>query len=114
LRKDNKAHIKKGLPGLMDIPFIGGLFSSQSDTLETTEIVIFITPHIMTGDENHSFIKGAIKPRKELDEDAGMAPALTAGSVGEDAGMAPAFTADSGSEGMGIKPNNFMSFEDGE
>ncbi len=49
LRNQNKVHTKKGIPGLMDIPFIGGAFSRTSDTMTNTEIVILITPHIVKG-----------------------------------------------------------------
>ena len=38
--------VKKGIPGLMNIPWIGGAFSRTSDTLTNTEIVILITPRI--------------------------------------------------------------------
>jgi len=47
LRKQDKVNTKKGIPGLMDIPFIGGAFSRTSDKLTNTEIVILITPHIV-------------------------------------------------------------------
>lgn len=52
LRNQHKVHTKKGIPVLMDIPFIGGVFSRTSDTLTNTEIVILITPHIVkSGDD---------------------------------------------------------------
>jgi len=64
LKKDNKVHITKGVPGLMSLPFVGGLFRSQSDTIESTEIVIFITPHIVRGDEpDYDFYRGEPKGR---------------------------------------------------
>jgi type II secretory pathway component GspD/PulD (secretin) len=64
LRKDDKAHIKKGVPILGDLPFVGKLFSSEDDSMTSTEIVIFITPHIMNGKESYKESNGSIKPSK--------------------------------------------------
>ena len=64
LKKDIKRHVKKGFPFLMDIPFLGVMFSSVSDEMDTTEIVILITPHVMTGVEHYEDKKGTIKPYK--------------------------------------------------
>lgn len=64
LRKDDKAHIKRGVPLLMDMPFMGKLFSQDVDSTTATEIVIFITPHILTGKENYKAPDGTIKPSK--------------------------------------------------
>jgi len=44
------------VPVLADIPFLGTLFRSQEKTLEKTELVILLTPTIVTGEE-------AIPPR---------------------------------------------------
>ena len=67
LKKDNKTQVKKGVPVLMDIPYLGKLFSSTKDTIESTEIVIFITPHIITGADDYKSYKGVIKPAVELE-----------------------------------------------
>ncbi|MBF0620066.1 MAG: hypothetical protein HQL19_07855, partial [Candidatus Omnitrophica bacterium] len=64
LRKDDKMHSKRGFPVLMDIPYVDKLFSYESDSLSSTEIVIFITPHIVTGKESYRAADGAIKPSK--------------------------------------------------
>lgn len=65
LKRDDKSHTKKGLPGLMDIPWVGGFFSRKTDEIAKTEIVILITPQIVSGraDTNEKLI-GAIKPFK--------------------------------------------------
>lgn len=47
--KDNKG----GVPGLMDIPVAGSLFKNESKDIVDTEIVIFLTPHIITPDHDH-------------------------------------------------------------
>lgn len=36
-----------GVPGLKDIPFIGGLFRTRSQTKQKTELLIFLTPRII-------------------------------------------------------------------
>lgn len=41
-----------GLPYLMDMPIAGNLFKNTSKNLTDTEIVIFLTPHIVTGDHD--------------------------------------------------------------
>jgi len=68
LRNQDKVHTKKGIPGLMDLPFIGGAFSRTSDTLTNTEIVILITPHIVKGTEDYDKIRGTIKGAKVYDD----------------------------------------------
>lgn len=67
LKKDNKVHINKGVPVLMDIPFVGKLFQRTADTITTTEIMIFITPHIVSGKTDYTQIRGAIKPVKSYE-----------------------------------------------
>lgn len=52
LRQDDFSKTKKGIPGLMDVPILGGLFSNTSKEKTATEIVILLTPHIVTGEEN--------------------------------------------------------------
>ncbi|MDD3375614.1 MAG: secretin N-terminal domain-containing protein [Candidatus Omnitrophica bacterium] len=69
LKKDEKSHSKKGFPVLMDLPFIGKLFSATSDEITKTEIVIFITPRIISGEEHTSDEKGTIKPYKTYGDD---------------------------------------------
>ena len=39
--------VERGVPVLMHIPIIGGLFRSKSDTLVKKEIIIIITPTIL-------------------------------------------------------------------
>jgi type II secretory pathway component GspD/PulD (secretin) len=69
LKKDDKVHTKKGLPVLMDMPVFGKFFGRTSDNLAITEIVIFITPHIVTGKEDYTKIRGTIKPFKSYSSD---------------------------------------------
>jgi type II secretory pathway component GspD/PulD (secretin) len=67
LKKDNRVHNRQGIPFLMDLPFLKRLFSNTSESIESTEIVIFLTPHIMTADQDHwREYKGIIKPNERL------------------------------------------------
>ncbi len=50
LRKDEKIKTVVKMPLLGDIPFLGALFRKTQDSLEKDEIVVFITPHIISGD----------------------------------------------------------------
>ena len=69
LKKDDKVHVKKGLPILMDLPWFGKMFSRTADNFSQTEIVILITPKVVTGDHDYEDIKGSIKPFKEYSTD---------------------------------------------
>ncbi|MCA9408494.1 MAG: hypothetical protein KC733_07380 [Candidatus Omnitrophica bacterium] len=69
LKKDDKVHTKKGFPVLMELPLFGKMFSRQNDDFTNTEIVIFITPTIVSGDEDYTKIKGTIKPYKKYSTD---------------------------------------------
>ncbi|MGE0269223.1 MAG: secretin N-terminal domain-containing protein [Candidatus Omnitrophota bacterium] len=64
LKKDDKVHHKKGFPVLMDMPVLGNLFGRTSDEFAQTEIVIFLTPHIITGADDLDKTQGTIKPFK--------------------------------------------------
>ncbi|MEI7998223.1 MAG: secretin N-terminal domain-containing protein [Candidatus Omnitrophota bacterium] len=68
LRKEEKTHTKNGVPGLMDVPLLGHLFSKTTDAITSTEIVILITPHIVKGTEDYTKVLGTIKPAKKYDE----------------------------------------------
>jgi general secretion pathway protein D len=51
LIRDDKTRITKKVPLLGDIPGLGVLFTSQRDRTQKTNLLIFITPHIMTSQE---------------------------------------------------------------
>ena len=42
---------ESGIPVLMDIPLLGGLFKHTSDTKSSRELVVFVTPSIV--DDNY-------------------------------------------------------------
>lgn len=50
LMKDTKTDDVKGIPLLAKIPWIGGIFSNRTAETKRQEIIIFLTPHIITGE----------------------------------------------------------------
>jgi type II secretory pathway component GspD/PulD (secretin) len=72
LRKEDKSHAKKGIPVLMNMPYLGNLFSNTSDSITSTEIVILITPHIVKGTDDYKKVNGSIKPAKKYDPNVKM------------------------------------------
>ena len=48
LIRTNDSSIRRGVPLLKDIPLIGGLFSSSNKTSQKRELMILITPHLVT------------------------------------------------------------------
>jgi len=50
LIKEEKIRSENKVPLLGDVPLVGGLFRNSDDLTKKTEIVIFLTPKIITGD----------------------------------------------------------------
>lgn len=67
LKQTQSIHIRNGVPGLMDIPHVGGLFRKTSDSIASSEIVILITPHIIKASEDKTTVVGTIKSSKKYD-----------------------------------------------
>lgn len=51
LLKDKTTALKKKVPILGDIPFFGLIFQSRQTTVQKQDLLIFITPHIITPDK---------------------------------------------------------------
>ncbi len=49
LVKDEVSTDQQRIPLLGDIPLLGRIFRSQKDTVRKTELVVFLTPHILAG-----------------------------------------------------------------
>lgn len=47
LISDNDSHQNSGLPGLKNIPLLGGLFGSQNNNRNREELLVLITPHVI-------------------------------------------------------------------
>jgi general secretion pathway protein D len=52
LIRDDKTTIEKKIPLLGDLPLVGGLFRFQRDQLQKTNLLIFITPHVLGNQED--------------------------------------------------------------
>ena len=52
LIRDDKTTIEKKIPLLGDLPLVGGLFRYQKDQLQKTNLLIFITPYILSSQED--------------------------------------------------------------
>lgn len=51
LIRDDKVRTTKKVPLLGDLPLVGVLFQTQKDHTQKTNLLIFITPHVMTSQE---------------------------------------------------------------
>ncbi|MFH0799986.1 MAG: secretin N-terminal domain-containing protein [Pseudomonadota bacterium] len=51
LMNSSRVKMHKGLPLLSRIPVLGLLFRSTNDQVKNSELVVLLTPHIMTGEE---------------------------------------------------------------
>jgi Flp pilus assembly secretin CpaC len=56
LKKDKKEKEVKKIPVFGDIPLLGYLFRSTKDVVTKTELVIFLTPHIVSGDRPVEYV----------------------------------------------------------
>jgi general secretion pathway protein D len=63
LMRTDKSQTEIGIPGLMDIPYLGKLFSSESTTIKKTELMIFITPHIISTVDDSNIATREIRKR---------------------------------------------------
>jgi general secretion pathway protein D len=54
LRKDDKSKTVEQIPVLSSLPIVGQAFKNRDQQLEQTEIVVFLTPRIIEGDERLS------------------------------------------------------------
>ncbi len=63
LIRDNKTKGKSGLPLLQRIPLLGSAFRSTTDTNRRTELLIFITPHVIRNMQEARDITDYLKER---------------------------------------------------
>lgn len=62
LIRDDKTTAEKKVPLLGDIPVLGGLFRYEKDELQKTNLLIFITPYVMT---NQQDLESATERKKD-------------------------------------------------
>jgi general secretion pathway protein D len=51
LMQNKRTQIDRGVPGLMEIPWLGRLFRSDDDDLDKRELIVFLTPRIVKPEE---------------------------------------------------------------
>ncbi len=67
LIKQTRERSNSGVPYLRNIPGLGNLFRYQEDSFENTELIVFITPHVVLNAQDSDFITRDFKLRlKEL------------------------------------------------
>ena len=62
---------RSGIPLLKDIPLLGWLFGSTRDRTIATELFLFLTPHIVSSDEDLERLRRSVDGRAEMIGDAG-------------------------------------------
>jgi len=65
LIRDDKTNIEKKIPLVGDLPLVGGLFRFQKERLQKTNLLMFITPYVVSNQEDMEQITEA--KRKEME-----------------------------------------------
>ena len=63
LIRNNETTGKSGIPLLMDIPLVGNLFSTTTNNGTRTELLVFITPRVLEGEEDLRAINREMRNR---------------------------------------------------
>jgi general secretion pathway protein D len=61
---------KAGIPVLMEIPILGGLFGTTRKTTSNSELFLFLTPHIVLDDEDTDRVREGVRRQAPLLEKA--------------------------------------------
>jgi general secretion pathway protein D len=79
IMRDEETKITRKVPGLGDLPLIGELFKSRENNTTTTELIAFITPHVIDNPSAHDDdpaqqqyrdrLRGLDRPMKELEQE---------------------------------------------
>jgi general secretion pathway protein D len=67
IREDN-SHTQAGVPGLRKLPLLGSLFGSEGISKTKTELLVLITPHIVTNLEEGARITQEMKDKMGVEE----------------------------------------------
>jgi len=57
---------KSGIPLLKDLPLIGGLFGSRSNTTSNSELFVFLTPHVIASDDDADRVREGVQGGTDL------------------------------------------------
>jgi general secretion pathway protein D len=63
LMRTDSTDTVSGVPFLKDLPLVGKLFGTETTTLKKTELMIFITPHVISSKEDSQFVTRQFKNR---------------------------------------------------
>ncbi len=66
--KESVSESESKIPLLSDIPIVGNLFKSTTTSKEMKELVIFLTPRIISGDRDLLYLQNSGKVRKPVKE----------------------------------------------
>ena len=66
LISDNRSNGKSGIPFLQNIPYLGNLFSTTNDSLNRTELLVLLTPHVIGDADQAQAVTDEL--RTKLDE----------------------------------------------
>ncbi len=65
LIQDNKTNTKSGVPGLMHIPFLGALFRDTTDTITRSELLVMVTPRVVSDTREAREVTAELRRRME-------------------------------------------------
>jgi general secretion pathway protein D len=69
LIREDLTHTSAGIPGLRKLPILGPLFGSEGVSKQKDEIIVLITPHIISNLEEGAMITHQMKEKVGLEED---------------------------------------------
>lgn len=68
LIREDRTHTQAGIPGLRKMPILGPLFGSEGISKQKTELLVLITPHIITNLEEGARVTHDMKEKVGLEE----------------------------------------------
>ncbi len=63
LIRENKIKSKSGIPGLMDVPLVGGLFKSTTEDAARTELFVTVTPRVIKNPHEYQLATDDLRRR---------------------------------------------------
>ncbi len=70
LISETTTDVKKGVPWLFDLPFIGPLFGSDKDSSQKNELILFITPHVIKTVDDIDYVSREFTQKLEAIKDS--------------------------------------------
>jgi general secretion pathway protein D len=61
--QENFSNGNSGIPYLKDIPVLGNLFKTQSQSINRTELIVLMTPYIIDGSETARQIRDSFRSK---------------------------------------------------